>query len=177
VFILLCHFSDVLNIYFKKKLEELNTIMAGSYESDQLVDIEPFQSNTSDWHSGMDIDGSEVSESSSLVKNIGKVVRDLRCIGFTSMTEDAYSSAIIWLLKVCINYFGIDTIEFLLTDLVLSIILTLQSKVYELAGDDYRVPVLGCVKKWIQVPSHLTILQSTKFGPPIADFLHPYSLT
>ncbi|AQK66847.1 Anaphase-promoting complex subunit 2 [Zea mays] len=98
--------------------------MAGSYESDQLVDHEPFQrSNTSDWHSGMDIDGSEVSENSSLVKNIGKVVRDLRCIGFTSMTEDAYSSAIIWLLK---------------------------SKVYELAGDDYRVSVLWCVKKWIQ---------------------------
>ena len=65
--------------------------MAGSYESDQLGDHEPFQSNTSDWHSGMDIDGSEVSESSSLVKNIGKVVRNLRCIGFTSMTEDAYS--------------------------------------------------------------------------------------
>jgi anaphase-promoting complex subunit 2 len=163
VFILLCHFSEILNIYFKKKLEELNTIMSGSYESDQLVDHEPFQrSNTSDWHSGMDIDGSEVSESSSLVKNIGKVVRGLRCIGFTSMTEDAYSSAIIWLLKVCITYFGIDTIEFLISDLVLSLILTLQSKVYELAGDDYRVPVLGCVKKWIQVPSHLTILQSTK---------------
>ncbi|PWZ21547.1 Anaphase-promoting complex subunit 2 [Zea mays] len=116
--------ADILNIYFKKKLEELNSIMAGSYESDQLVDHEPFQrSNTSDWHSGMDIDGSEVSENSSLVKNIGKVVRDLRCIGFTSMTEDAYSSAIIWLLK---------------------------SKVYELAGDDYRVSVLWCVKKWIQ---------------------------
>ncbi|KAJ1271596.1 hypothetical protein BS78_06G139500 [Paspalum vaginatum] len=110
-------FPEILNVYFKKKLEELNTIMAGSYESDQLGNHEPY------WDSGMDIDGPEVSESSYLIKNIGKVVRDLRCLGFTSMTEDAYSSAIIWLLK---------------------------SKVYELASDDYRVPVLGCVKKWIQ---------------------------
>jgi hypothetical protein len=47
---------------------------------------------------------------------------------------------------------------------VLPLILILQSKVYELAGDDYRVPVLGSVKKWIQVPSHLTILPSMKFG-------------
>lgn len=152
--------------------------MAGSYESNQLGNHDPFErSNTSDWHSGMDIDGPEVSESVSLVKNIGKVVRDLRCLGFTSMTEDAYSSATIWLLKVCITYFGIDTIEFLITDLVLSLILTLQSKVYELAGDDYRVPVLGCVKEWIQVPYHLTIFQSMELGSSIVDFLRPCSLT
>ncbi|CAL5068553.1 unnamed protein product [Urochloa decumbens] len=117
-------FPEILNVYFKKKLEELSIIMAGSYESDQLGNQEFFKSSdTSDCHSGMDIDGQEVSESSCLVKNIGKVVRYLRCLGFASMTEDAYSSSIIWLLK---------------------------SKVYELAGDDYRVPVLGCVKKWIQ---------------------------
>ncbi|CAN6249126.1 unnamed protein product [Urochloa humidicola] len=117
-------FPEILNVYFKKKLEELNIIMAGSYESDQLGNHELFKSSdTSDLHSGMDIDGQEVSESSCLVKSIGKVVCNLRCLGFASMTEDAYSSAIIWLLK---------------------------SKVYELAGDDYRVPVLGCVKKWIQ---------------------------
>ncbi|CAD6338423.1 unnamed protein product [Miscanthus lutarioriparius] len=142
-------FPEILNIYFKKKLEELNTIMAGSYESDELVDHEPFQrSNTSDWHSVMDIDGSEVSESSSLVKNIGKVVRGLRCIGFTSMTEDAYSSAIIWLLK---------------------------SKVYELAGDDYRVPVLGCVKKWIQIILRDIALLTA--GASTNDILHQYVST
>ncbi|XP_062189673.1 anaphase-promoting complex subunit 2 [Phragmites australis] len=120
------NFPEILNVYFKKKLEELNTIMAGSYESDQLGSNDLFErSNTSAWHSGMDIDGQEtvVSENNYLVKNIGKVVRDLRSLGFTSMTENAYSSAIIWLLK---------------------------SKVYELAGDDYRIPVLGCVKKWIR---------------------------
>ncbi|TVU01173.1 hypothetical protein EJB05_53386 [Eragrostis curvula] len=119
-------FPEILNFYFKKKLEELNNVVAGSYDSDQLGDNDLVEkSNTSTLHSGMDIDGQEtvISESSYLVKNIGKVVRDLRCLGFTSMTEDAYSSAIIWLLK---------------------------SKVYELSGDDYRIPVLGCVKKWIQ---------------------------
>jgi hypothetical protein len=101
--------------------------MAGSYESDQHGNHEPFESsNASDWHCGMDIDGQEVSESSCLVKNIGKIVRDLRCLGFTSVTEDAYSSAIIWLLKVCIpcfvyhllhHTFCIDTLEFLLLTL------------------------------------------------------------
>lgn len=35
-----------------------------------------------------------------LVKNIGKVVRDLRSLGFISMAEDAYASAIFLLLKV-----------------------------------------------------------------------------
>ncbi|KAK3128050.1 hypothetical protein QOZ80_7AG0581940 [Eleusine coracana subsp. coracana] len=120
------NFPEILNFYFKKKLEELNNVVAGSDDSDQLDNYDLVErSNTSAWHSAMDIDGQEtvISESSYLVKNIGKVVRDLRCLGFTSITEDAYSSAIIWLLK---------------------------SKVYELAGDDYRIPVLGCVKKWIQ---------------------------
>jgi len=40
------------------------------------------------------------SENSRLVKNIGKVVLDLRNLGFTSMAEDAYASAIFLLLKV-----------------------------------------------------------------------------
>lgn len=39
-------------------------------------------------------------ENNKLVKNIGKVVRDLRSLGFTSITEDAYASAIFLLLKV-----------------------------------------------------------------------------
>lgn len=44
------------------------------------------------------------SENNKLVKNIGKVVRDLRSLGFTSMTEDAYASAIFLLLKVNMCY-------------------------------------------------------------------------
>lgn len=38
-----------------------------------------------------------------LVRNIGMVVHNLRNLGFTSMTEDAYASAIFLLLKVHIS--------------------------------------------------------------------------
>lgn len=52
----------------------------------------------------MDIDESyherTFSGSNNLVKNIGKAVSELRSLGFTSMTEDAYASAIFSLLKV-----------------------------------------------------------------------------
>lgn len=52
----------------------------------------------------MDVDDSYkhrmFSENSKLVRNIGKVVLDLRSLGFTSMAEDAYASAIFLLLKV-----------------------------------------------------------------------------
>jgi len=41
-----------------------------------------------------------LSENSKMVKNIGKVVIDLKSLGFTSMAEDAYASAIFLLLKV-----------------------------------------------------------------------------
>ncbi|XP_038994236.1 anaphase-promoting complex subunit 2-like isoform X1 [Hibiscus syriacus] len=76
----------------------------------------------------MDIDEcysqDKFSENNKLVKNIGKVVCDLRNLGFTSMTEDAYASAIFMLLK---------------------------AKVHDLAGDDYRSSVLDSIKGWIQV--------------------------
>jgi anaphase-promoting complex subunit 2 len=39
-------------------------------------------------------------ECNGLVMQIGKVVSDLRSLGFTSMAEDAYSFAIFLLLKV-----------------------------------------------------------------------------
>uniref|UniRef100_A0A803R9P9 Anaphase-promoting complex subunit 2 n=2 Tax=Cannabis sativa TaxID=3483 RepID=A0A803R9P9_CANSA len=75
----------------------------------------------------MEIDDSSghgrFSENNKLVKNIGKVVCDLRNLGFTSMTEDAYASAIFFLLK---------------------------AKVHDLAGDDYRSSVLESIKGWIQ---------------------------
>ncbi|KAF8399507.1 hypothetical protein HHK36_015374 [Tetracentron sinense] len=75
----------------------------------------------------MDVDESyhkrKFSENNKLVKKIGKVVRDLRSLGFTSLTEDAYASAIFLLLK---------------------------AKVHDLAGDDYRSSVLQSIKEWIQ---------------------------
>ena len=40
------------------------------------------------------------SENSKMVNSIGKVVLDLKSLGFTSMAEDAYASAIFLLLKV-----------------------------------------------------------------------------
>lgn len=56
----------------------------------------------------MDIDGTHhhrtILGNNKLVRNIGEVVRDLRNLGFTSMAEDAYASAIFLLLKVCICY-------------------------------------------------------------------------
>jgi anaphase-promoting complex subunit 2 len=40
------------------------------------------------------------SQNSKMVNNIGKVVLHLKSLGFTSMAEDAYASAIFLLLKV-----------------------------------------------------------------------------
>ncbi|KAM0873188.1 hypothetical protein ACQ4PT_038228 [Festuca glaucescens] len=75
---------EILNVYFKKKLEELNTMMDEPGENDQLASHEfSGRSNVSAWDSKMDIH-SQVS------------------------------------------------------------------KLHALAGDDYRIPVLVCVKKWIQ---------------------------
>ncbi|XP_072960553.1 anaphase-promoting complex subunit 2 isoform X2 [Typha angustifolia] len=98
------NFPEILRIYFRKKLEELNTMMGGDHEEEHHFPT-------------------AISNCNNLVKNIGKVVRDLRSLGFTSMTEDAYASAIFLLLK---------------------------SKVHDLAGEDYRNPVLGDIKTWIQ---------------------------
>lgn len=59
-------------------------------------------------HGQMDIDENfyqgRLSENNKLVMNIGKVVQHLRSLGFTSMTEDAYASAIFLLLKVNTYY-------------------------------------------------------------------------
>ncbi|XP_033146493.1 anaphase-promoting complex subunit 2 isoform X1 [Brassica rapa] len=105
------HFPEILHCYFKEKLEELSTIM----DEDDAQQLES---------DGMDLDVDEgYSRHDEFVKNIGKVVCDLRSLGFTSMAENAYASAIFLLLK---------------------------SKVHDLAGDDYRTSVLGPIKEWIQ---------------------------
>ncbi|XP_076900275.1 anaphase-promoting complex subunit 2-like isoform X1 [Bidens hawaiensis] len=107
------HFTEILHLYFKRRLEELSTIMAGDYEDD-------------DQPRNMDIDGTydqNKTLQNKLVRNIGMVVHNLRNLGFTSMTEDAYASTIFLLLK---------------------------AKVFDLAGDDYRTSVLESIKGWIQ---------------------------
>nr|GME18442.1 anaphase-promoting complex subunit 2 [Ipomoea batatas] len=126
------HFPELLHWYFKGRLEELNTIAAGGCEDENElgsdVDMDPDEKcKLPNRNSDMDIDMSHqqtrFSENNKLVKSIGMVVRDLRSLGFTSMAEDAYASAIFLLL---------------------------QAKVHDLAGDDYRSSVLESIKLWIQ---------------------------
>ncbi|RVW84122.1 Anaphase-promoting complex subunit 2 [Vitis vinifera] len=100
-------YKHVLDLNWLRKVGGVSTIMAGEYEDD----------NESDDKDDMDLD------EKNKVSYRGKVVRDLRNLGFTSMTEDAYASAIFLLLK---------------------------DKVHNLAGDDYRSSVLESIKEWIQ---------------------------
>lgn len=131
------HFPDILHLYFKGRLEELSTIMNEECEEEDDDDeCEDKDGNMASDEksklsfqrtSEMDVDESyqlsKISENNKFVKNIGKIVRDLRYLGFTSMAEDAYASAIFMLLK---------------------------AKVHILAGDDYRSSVLESIKRWIQ---------------------------
>lgn len=103
---------EVLHWYFKEQLEELSTIIAGDSEDDNgsedKDDMDLDGKNTCLSRTGF-IDIDECSEQRSslenkLVKNIGIVVHDLRNLGFTSMTEDAYASAIFLLLKVNMSF-------------------------------------------------------------------------
>ncbi|XXG65538.1 hypothetical protein AAC387_Pa05g3213 [Persea americana] len=124
------HFPEILRLYFKESLEELSTMMAEEYEGGNEIqgegnfDLDEGKSLTK---IEVDVDKRyyemNIVRNTKLVRNIGKVVRDLRSLGFTSMTEDAYASAIFFLLK---------------------------TKVHDLAGDDYRSPVLESIKEWIQ---------------------------
>ncbi|KAI3816668.1 hypothetical protein L1987_16371 [Smallanthus sonchifolius] len=112
-------FTEILHSYFKGRLEELSTIMVGDYDDDNELQDNNRPTN-------MDIDGTydpKKTLENKLVRNIGMVVHNLKNLGFTSMTEDAYAS---------------------------TIFLLLQAKVYDLAGDDYRTSVLESIKGWIQ---------------------------
>ncbi|GJW91142.1 hypothetical protein Tco_0168695 [Tanacetum coccineum] len=71
-------FVEVLHQYFKRRLEELSTIKAGDNEDNY---------------------NHKKTLENKLVRNIGMVVHNLRNLAFTSMTEDAYASAIFFLLK------------------------------------------------------------------------------
>ncbi|XP_047154958.1 anaphase-promoting complex subunit 2 [Vigna umbellata] len=125
------HFPVILHWYFKRKLEELSTIMDEEFCDDASqnkdgMDLDE-KGKVCNKVGEMDVDecynDHRFSENSRLVKNIGKVVLDLRNLGFTSMAEDAYASAIFLLLK---------------------------AKVNDVAGDDYRSSVLQSIKSWIQ---------------------------
>ncbi|CAL5212962.1 unnamed protein product [Lathyrus oleraceus] len=124
-------FPVILHWYFKRRLEELSTIMDGEFTDDVSqnkdgMDLDE-KGKICNEDGEMDVDecysNRRFSENSRLVKNIGKVVLDLRSLGFTSMAEDAYASAIFLLLK---------------------------AKVYNVAGDDFRSSILQSIQSWIQ---------------------------
>lgn len=103
---------EILNWYFKGRLEELSTIKAGDKpcddeDEDERDDMELDEKCRVSYRSGqMEIDEcypqGRFFDNNKLVNNIGRVVHDLRSLGFTSMTEDAYASAIFLFLKVII---------------------------------------------------------------------------
>ncbi|KAL2598055.1 hypothetical protein AAZV13_11G200000 [Glycine max] len=125
------HFPVILHWYFKRKLEEVSAIMDGEFCDDASQNKDGMnldeKGKICNKVGEMDVDecysDHRFSENSRLVKNIGKVVLDLRNLGFTSMAEDAYASAIFLLLK---------------------------AKVHDVAGDDFRSSVLQSIKSWIQ---------------------------
>ncbi|KAH7866289.1 hypothetical protein Vadar_018310 [Vaccinium darrowii] len=126
------HFPEILHWYFKGVLEELSTVMADDCEDDKEShdkdDRDLDEKSKLPYRTGdMDVDGcyhrNRLLHNTEVVKNMGSVVRDLRNLGFTSMAEDAYASAIFLLLK---------------------------ATVHNLAGDDYRSSALESIKGWIQ---------------------------
>ncbi|XP_021747051.1 anaphase-promoting complex subunit 2-like isoform X1 [Chenopodium quinoa] len=150
-------FPAILNQYFKRRLEELSTLMDGGFQEvlhdKENMDLDEKRKSFSGVGE-MDIDEhhnrKKLSENSLLVKNIGKVVQDLRSFGFTSMTEDAYASAIFLLLK---------------------------DKVQDLAGDDYRSSVLDSIKVWIQaVPFQFLHALLTYLGDSVCPDSPSYGL-
>ncbi|XVE91526.1 hypothetical protein REPUB_Repub01dG0017200 [Reevesia pubescens] len=151
------HFPEVLHCYFKGRLEEFSTLMGGEFnEENECRDRDEMDlDEKSKYRIGeMDVDEcypqDKFLENNKLVRSIGKVVRDLRNLGFTSMTEDAYASAIFLLLK---------------------------AKVHNLAGDDYRSSFLDSIKGWIQdVPLQFLNALLAYLGDSISFDQHSSSL-
>ncbi|XP_058187692.1 anaphase-promoting complex subunit 2-like isoform X2 [Rhododendron vialii] len=118
------HFPEILHWYFKGMLEEFSTIMADDCEDDSESHDKDEKSKLPYRTGDMDVEGCyRQNRLLQVVKNVGIVVHDLRNLGFTSMAEDAYASAIFLLLK---------------------------ATVHNLAGDDYRSSALESIKGWIQ---------------------------
>lgn len=71
-------------------------------------DSNELEININDSHNDADLYHMDTSmcECNGLVMQIGKVVSDLRSLGFTSMAEDAYSFAIFLLLKVSVGFYN-----------------------------------------------------------------------
>lgn len=79
-----------------EKLEELSAVVI---DEELVSDGMDLDERLGSLNGEMDVDD-DCSRHDELVKNIGKVVRDLRSLGFASIAENAYASSIFWLLKV-----------------------------------------------------------------------------
>lgn len=102
--IFFCYNPDVLRSYFGQKLEYLSKLMDTQCEDSEEEDEGKFKDQIPSLLNSTDVGGSYdkmfISKNYNLVTNIGRVVHDLRNLGFSSLTEDAYASAIFFLLKV-----------------------------------------------------------------------------
>ncbi|GKD63678.1 hypothetical protein Tco_1305786 [Tanacetum coccineum] len=136
-------FVEVLHRYFKRRLEELSTIIARDDEDNY--------------------------NHKKTLENIGMVIHNLINLGFTSMTEDAYASTIFLLLK---QYFTINTphqhteLGYKLNDLGGT-----MAKVNDLAGDEYKNSVLESIKEWIQNRQTFEIIVDYPDSVPAIDDL------
>eukprot|EP01018_Ginkgo_biloba_P025515 Gb_09164 [translate_table: standard] len=129
------HFPEVLHLYFKARLEEFTATVEKKDKESNIGDcIENSEMETmqksSDSSDEMEVDDANEPETActelsgdTWVSKVGCVVHNLRELGFTAMTEDAYASAIFSLLK---------------------------TKVHSLAGEDHLTSALEPVRNWIQ---------------------------
>ncbi|KAH9321998.1 hypothetical protein KI387_016637, partial [Taxus chinensis] len=132
------HFPEILHLYFKARLEEFTesvekkTEETNQGDSTEDNEMETIQNGSSGLIDEMEVDDSNESETCSeycevidkgWISKVGRVMHNLRELGFTSMTEEAYASAIFSLLK---------------------------TKVQSLAREDHLTSVLEPIRKWIQ---------------------------
>lgn len=157
---------EILHWYFKGRLEELSTIMGGEFYDDESQDKDEMdldEKSKISYRTGeMDIDEcshqGKFLENNKLVKNIGKVVRDLRSLGFTSMTEDAYSSAIFLLLKVSMCSIFAIPVQLISFHLYIGIFLFISNIVLLYWTSSF--PIL-----YVRITSHIFFVCNLSLGP------------
>lgn len=132
------HFPEVLHLYFKARLEEFRAAVEKKKKERNPGDcIDDNETETVKSGSSGLIDEMEVDDLNALeadieycevvdniwISKVGHVVHNLKELGFTAMTEDAYASAIFSLLN---------------------------ARVHSLAGEDHLTSVLEPIRNWIQ---------------------------
>lgn len=132
------HFPEVLHLYFKARLEEFRVAVEKKKKERNPKDFiddnetETVKSGSSGLIDEMEVDDLNGLEADSeccegidniWISKVGHVVHNLKELGFTAMTEDAYASAIFSLLN---------------------------ARVHSLAGEDHLASVLEPIRNWIQ---------------------------